>query len=206
MQQSTAQAIAAPRAHAYVSSATFSDRFLAYTVLKLIPHTVTPNAVTIFRFITIPFVIYLLWSSFYFYGTILFFISAFSDAIDGALARTRNQITEWGKMYDPFADKLLIVSTSLILLLRYTHPFLAWSIAAMEVFIVISALYRRIVKHVPVQAHLTGKIKMVLQCVGLCSILVYATTSILFWYSFGLYTLYLALYFGFLSLFVYYSA
>ena len=185
---------------------TVFDRILGKTLLKLIPHTVTPNAITVFRFMTIPFVVYFLYNEFYFYGSILFLISALSDAVDGALARTRNQITEWGKMYDPFADKLLIVSSTLILLLRYTHAFLAWAIAILELFIVISAVYRRTVKHIPVQAHVTGKIKMVLQCVGLCIILLYVLTSVPILFSFGIFTLYLALFFGFISLFVYYSA
>ncbi|MDP2704856.1 MAG: CDP-alcohol phosphatidyltransferase family protein [Patescibacteria group bacterium] len=185
---------------------TVFDRILRKTLLKLIPYTVTPNAVTVFRFMTIPFVVYFLYNEFYFYGSILFLISALSDAVDGALARTRNQITEWGKMYDPFADKLLVVSSTLILLLRYTHAFLAWAIAILELFIVISAVYRRMVKHIPVQAHVTGKIKMVLQCVGLCTVLLYVLTSVPILFSFGIFTLYLALFFGFISLFVYYSA
>lgn len=185
---------------------TIFDKILEKTLLKLVPYTVTPNAVTIFRFVTIPFVIYFLYNQFYFYGSILFFVSALSDAVDGALARTRNQITEWGKMYDPFADKLLIVSSTLILLLRYTHVFLAWAIAILELFIIISAVYRRTVKHIPVQAHVTGKIKMVLQCIGLCIVLLYALTLMPILFSLGIYTLYFALFFGFISLFVYYSA
>ncbi|MEK7180331.1 MAG: CDP-alcohol phosphatidyltransferase family protein [Patescibacteria group bacterium] len=185
---------------------TVFDKILEKTLLRLIPQSVTPNAVTVFRFATIPFVIYFLYNEFYFYGSILFSISAFSDAVDGALARTRSQISDWGKMYDPFADKLLIVSSTLIILLRYTHVFLAWAIAILELFIVISAIYRRTVKHIPVQAHVTGKIKMVLECVGLGIVLLYALTSIPIFFFLGIYTLYLALFFGFISLFVYYSA
>jgi CDP-diacylglycerol--glycerol-3-phosphate 3-phosphatidyltransferase len=185
---------------------TVFDKLLENTLLKLIPRAVTPNAVTMFRFITIPFVIYFLYNELYFYGIVLFSISALSDAVDGALARTRNQITEWGKTYDPFVDKILIVSSTLILLLRYTHAFLAWAIAILELFIVISAVYRRAVKHIPVQAHVTGKIKMVLQSVGLCIVLLYALTSIPILFILGIYTLYLALLFASISLFIYYSA
>lgn len=42
---------------------------------------------------------------------LLFTIAAISDYYDGVLARTRNQITDLGKMLDPLADKLLLVGT-----------------------------------------------------------------------------------------------
>jgi len=41
----------------------------------------------------------------------LFLIAAISDYYDGVLARTRNQITDLGKMLDPLADKLLLIGT-----------------------------------------------------------------------------------------------
>ena len=80
----------------YKSKVNNIDRLLEKTILKIIPKKVTPNQVTIFRFITIPILIVLLFFENYRIGIVLFVISAFSDAVDGALARTRKKITTWG--------------------------------------------------------------------------------------------------------------
>jgi len=56
---------------------------------------------------------------------IVFLIAAISDYYDGVLARTRNQITDLGKMLDPLADKLLLVGTFIPMfwLMNSTLPF-----------------------------------------------------------------------------------
>jgi len=56
---------------------------------------------------------------------IVFLIAAISDYYDGVLARTRNQITDLGKLLDPLADKLLLVGTFIPMfwLMNSTLPF-----------------------------------------------------------------------------------
>lgn len=46
----------------------------------------------------------------------LFLIAALSDILDGYLARRHNQITAFGRILDPFADKLLVVGAYILLL------------------------------------------------------------------------------------------
>ena len=74
------------------------------------------NKITIFRILLIPFFI----ASLLYYSEAkpylrlvalaIFAIAAFTDAIDGGIARSRSQITELGTILDPIADKLLISS------------------------------------------------------------------------------------------------
>ncbi|HSW47113.1 MAG TPA: CDP-diacylglycerol--glycerol-3-phosphate 3-phosphatidyltransferase [Phycisphaerae bacterium] len=45
----------------------------------------------------------------------LFFVAAVSDAIDGYLARKHNQITSFGRIFDPFVDKILVIGAYIFL-------------------------------------------------------------------------------------------
>ncbi|MFZ1281024.1 MAG: CDP-diacylglycerol--glycerol-3-phosphate 3-phosphatidyltransferase [Ignavibacteriaceae bacterium] len=69
-----------------------------------------PNQLTILRIILTPIFLYLFLSSNPFYIQIslaVFFIAALTDWYDGWLARKFNYISDWGKFWDPLADKIL---------------------------------------------------------------------------------------------------
>src|SRR3989338_6680235 len=117
---------------AYLSRVTAIDRAIAKIFLPLLPPAVTPNAITVFRFISIPFIAYLLITNFQLAGMALFVLSAFSDALDGALARTTRQITKWGIIADPFADKLLVGTVAAIVISKYLGFKLAAVIIGIE--------------------------------------------------------------------------
>lgn len=73
-----------------------------------------PNKLTLFRIILVPFfVAFLLIPGIphhYLWAGILFGIAAYTDHLDGKIARKYNQITDFGKFLDPIADKILVVS------------------------------------------------------------------------------------------------
>ena len=84
-----------------------------------------PNKLTMIRILIIPVevIVYLLkpifpqplqWLCFIIIG-ILFVIASLTDYFDGAIARKRNIVTTFGKFIDPLADKLLVITTLLIL-------------------------------------------------------------------------------------------
>lgn len=77
----------------------------------------TPNKLTIARIIITPvFLALILWEGLphrFLIATIVYSIAAITDAIDGKLARKNNQITNFGKLLDPIADKILTTSALL---------------------------------------------------------------------------------------------
>lgn len=73
-----------------------------------------PNVVTVCRIALCPVVALLPFIRGYIPKLIafaVFLVAAFSDLVDGRLARERNEVTEVGKLLDPLADKLLLFST-----------------------------------------------------------------------------------------------
>ncbi len=151
-----------------------SDRFLAATFLRVLPKRITPNQITIFRFFTVPFIALLLSLGKYELGIVLFAISAFSDSLDGALARTQKKITKWGIIFDPLADKLLIGMTAFLILPKFFSPLLVFSIIFLEMVLIGLAYYYRMHgKKTDMAANWWGKSKMIFQSLGVFLVLLY---------------------------------
>ncbi len=67
-----------------------------------------PNLLSFFRIVLIvPFIIFFLQKN-YILAAVALILSGISDALDGFIARTFNQITPLGKILDPIADKLTL--------------------------------------------------------------------------------------------------
>ncbi len=76
-----------------------------------------PNKLTITRIVLTPVFLFLFCSEFiahnYFYALIVFIFAAITDAVDGKIARNKDIVTNFGKIADPIADKIL--TTTVIL-------------------------------------------------------------------------------------------
>ena len=177
----------------------FHDKILAATILKLIPTRVLPNHITILRFMATPMVIFLMISEKYYIGLWAFLLTAFTDAIDGSLARTRNQITDWGKIYDPLADKILIGSMVFVIVLRYIDFWTAIIIISIEIIFIIAACARKRSGR-EVHANIWGKIKMMLQVAGVAILLLAVVFDWANLLPLASKTLYLAIAFAIVSL------
>lgn len=152
------------------------DRLMGRTVLRLIPGGVTPNQITIFRICLTPVVLWLLWRNHYDYGTILFLFAAFTDAVDGSLARTRDQVTSWGMVWDPVADKLLIGSVVALLMFRHFPIELIVVVFGLEAAFLAGGYYRKR-QGLIVSANWLGKFKMLCQVLGVTLYLLFLSTG-----------------------------
>lgn len=144
----------------------FTDRIIAALFLWAVPSVLTPNHITLFRIVATPPTIILLLFEQYTIGIPLFLFVALTDALDGALARTRNMITDWGRIFDPVADKLLVIPALAILMVKNLPIGLVLLIVALELFVMGAALVWRNRGGV-ISANMGGKVKMMLQVVGI---------------------------------------
>ena len=104
---------------------------------------------------------------------IIFIIASITDHYDGYLARKNNQITTFGKFLDPIADKILVVTTMLLLTERGTLP--AW-IPIITIFREFLVSGYRLVEAKEggnvVAANIWGKIKTVTQMIAIILMLI----------------------------------
>ena len=134
-----------------------------------------PNKLTIFRIILIPVLLVFILFDFIpldiqirrYIATAIFIIASLTDALDGHIARKYNLITNFGKFMDPLADKLLVTSTMIALIVMEDSvvPLKAWIvilIIAREFFM---TGFRTIAmeKNVVISAGNSGKLKTIFQ-------------------------------------------
>lgn len=131
-----------------------------------------PNILTMVRIVLVPFFVWSLladggqhgvlrWTAF-----VLFAVAIYTDQLDGSIARRRNLITDFGKIADPIADKLL---TGAALVLLSVLAELPWWITALILVREwgITALRFVVIRYGVMPASSGGKLKTVLQTVAI---------------------------------------
>lgn len=135
----------------------------------------TPNKLTVFRIILIPFfVFFLLVQSIphrYLFALIIFCVAAITDHFDGELARRNGQITDFGKFLDPLADKMLVMSAFICFVQLDIVGALPVIIILMREFIVTSVRLVAMGSGKVISANIFGKAKTVSQIVAIIIIL-----------------------------------
>ena len=177
------------------------DKFLEKTLLRFIPHTITPNQVTGLRFLLTPLIAWLFYKEVYGYGLVLFLLTMLTDAIDGAMARTRNQITDLGKIIDPLADKLAVATVAVLLVIKFLDPKIAYWIITIDVLIMLVGGYKKYILGESIQAEIFGKLKLITQVIGIGLLLLYILLSWSWLLIAAKYVLYLAIVLATISLF-----
>ena len=121
-----------------------------------------PNIISIIRILLIyPFVMYILKDEYIKSGIVLA-ISGISDLLDGFIARNFNQVSKLGRMLDPIADKLTLISVMICVGIKFKEikPFVIILIVKEVLMILASAFLLK--KHkVPPEAKWYGKIATV---------------------------------------------
>ena len=136
-----------------------------------------PNSLTLARIFLIPLLVVVLLTKFEgaaifgvakeLVGAAIFAVAALTDWLDGYLARRRHQVTTFGQLMDPLADKLLIMAALLSLVQMELAP--AWMVAIilgreLGVTVLRSVAFSR---GVTISASPLGKVKMMSQVVAI---------------------------------------
>ena len=171
-----------------------------------------PNYLTFLRLALIPvFVILMLdpTKGMIYIATAVFMFAAFTDYLDGIIARRFNCVSDTGKLLDPLADKLLVMSALVMLVAQrsdqYGEPWVpGWMVVmvlAREIWVTglrgVAAA-----KGVVVAAGNAGKVKSVLQMVAIVFLLLHDARFSIFGIRltcqvFGLYLLFLSIAFSY---------
>jgi CDP-diacylglycerol---glycerol-3-phosphate 3-phosphatidyltransferase len=121
-----------------------------------------PNTLTVIRILLVPVVVVALLDETPNGDAIaaaVFALAAFTDTLDGYIARHRNAVTTFGKLMDPIADKLLIAASLIALV----------SLNRLEAWIAMVIIAREVAAEqgVVIQASWLGKVKTLLQVVAI---------------------------------------
>jgi CDP-diacylglycerol--glycerol-3-phosphate 3-phosphatidyltransferase len=140
-----------------------------------------PNLLTVVRILLVPVVVVALLE-----GTpnadmlaaVVFAVAAFTDGLDGYIARSRGSVTTLGKLMDPLADKLLIIAPLVSLVsLERVAAWVAMVIIARE-FAVTALRMLAVEQGVVIPASTLGKLKTITQVAAIFAVIAVSSTPL----------------------------
>ena len=127
-----------------------------------------PNVLTMIRLALVPvFWVLMMGYKLNYWALAVFVTAACTDMLDGFLARKYHQITDFGKLMDPLADKLMTLSAMATLLLRGMISWEPLALLALKEFIMLLGgmlLYKR---KIVVHSLFVGKFAQTCLCLAL---------------------------------------
>lgn len=126
-----------------------------------------PNLITILRTLMIPAFILVYFNGSRFVALGIFLLAGGLDILDGMLARRLNQITNFGKLFDPLSDKIMVFS---VFVCHTIRGFIPWPVSAVYIVteaILIIGAYRTVKKGIVMSSVAIGKISQVMITLGL---------------------------------------
>jgi CDP-diacylglycerol--glycerol-3-phosphate 3-phosphatidyltransferase len=141
----------------------------------------TANKLTMFRIILIPaflVVLYIGFTGSRYVAMGIFIIAGLTDIADGYIARRRNQVTDFGKLMDPLADKFLVIGALIAITasehfteIRLAAGILTAVVLFRELGITSIRLVAKSTKKKVIAANFVGKLKTTVQIVCVMTIL-----------------------------------
>lgn len=116
-----------------------------------------PNVLTMIRLLLIPVFVVLFVTGNDKLALLTFVVASFTDFLDGYLARKNNQITDFGKLMDPLADKLMVVTALICQGVKGVFPWLAIVIVMLKELVMIFGAYYMLEHGIVVYANMLGK-------------------------------------------------
>ena len=120
-----------------------------------------PNALTMMRLVLIPVFIVVFFNTPHdqnkIAALVIFAVASITDMFDGMLARKLNQITDFGKLFDPLADKVMVVTAMVCQAVIGVFPWIAIVIVAVKELIMMLGGVFMLSKNVVVYSNYVGK-------------------------------------------------
>ena len=147
-----------------------------------------PNLLTVFRMALIPVFVSMLFYQQFVWALGIFIVAGITDGLDGLLARRFHQQSPLGRILDPIADKLMLVTSFVVLSMRGVYPtpvpkhlpipfWVTITVISRDVFILVGAAAINIVTGFRAfSPSLLGKISTVVQIVAVATVVLSAET------------------------------
>ena len=142
-----------------------------------------PNLLNVFRMVLIPVFVSLLFYQRFLLALGIFILAGITDGLDGLLARRFNQKSQLGTILDPIADKLMLVTSFVVLSMRSVFPqplpshlpvpfWVTVAVISRDVFILVGAAAINIVTGFRgFRPSMLGKINTVVQIIAIAIII-----------------------------------
>lgn len=126
-----------------------------------------PNKLTMGRIFAIPVFIVIFLMDYRYAAAVVFILAALTDMLDGHIARKRNLVTNFGKLMDPLADKLLVMSA--LICLAQVGDVAGWMVIVIlgREFIITGMRQVAAAQGIVIAAGTTGKIKTITQMIAI---------------------------------------
>ena len=149
-----------------------------------------PNVLTIIRMVLIPVFVSMLFYQRFVWALLIFVIAGITDGLDGLFARRFRQQSQLGRILDPIADKLMLVTSFVVLSMRGVFPtplprhlpipfWVTITVLSRDVFILIGAAAINIVTGFRnFRPSFPGKVSTAVQIVAVAAVMLAARVRI----------------------------